>query len=181
MLRRNKTKTKNTRSSTSSSVHKQTLTFINCVVSSYVVFSVFQCPPVLVLSDTFNILFFLLNAPQFYSLQFGIEKEGNGFLFLTEKVLFSSQSGHTNTNSSLAVRMMGSASICLLQSHLLSPGRNLSQWLYIPHVAFLGYQQQAMTPTTLKLHSSSLHSDLSLIGIPYTVQQNSSLIIKSCT
>lgn len=181
MLRRNKTKTKNTRSSTSSSVHKQTLTFINCVVSSYVVFSVFQCPPVLVLSDTFNILFFLLNAPQFYSLQFGIEKEGNGFLFLTEKVLFSSQSGHTNTNSSLAVRMMGSASICLLQSHLLSPGRNLSQWLCIPHVAFLGYQQQAMTPTTLKLHSSSLHSDLSLIGIPYTVQQNSSLIIKSCT
>lgn len=150
--------------------------FIKYVVFSYVLLALQDYPDV-VLSHIFDILIFPL-----YFFQFGREKDGSSFFFFSNRKspqsFFFAPSGYKPTNSCLAVQMMGSISIWLLQSRLLSSDINLILYLYIPHVAFLWYYQRAMTPVTLKMSSSRLHSDFILIGISYTVQLNQSLIIK---
>lgn len=131
--------------------------------------------------QTWFFLIFLIYS-FFPYISFSLEEkkmEAVSFFFLIEKVpsLFSLL--HLDINPQIHVWLYRWGVLYLFGFFsLLSSDINLILYLYIPHVAFLWYYQRAMTPVTLKMRSSRLHSDFILIGISYTVQLNQSLIIK---
>lgn len=102
-------------------------------------------------------------------------KEGSGFLFLKEKAPthFFPLNLDIQTHIHLCLYRLWGLFVYFNMTPLLW---HKSEPSFGCFTCCLWYQQQAVTPLTLRLHSSSLHSCFSLTSITYILQQNLPLI-----